>query len=243
MSRHLKSCLSKNPPKGKPKPGYMVTVTGAHAPAYWMHMAIRADATFEDLDCFLRDIWLECCGHISQFSIGEWDLVSHGPTGDPDEGVDWQGPSEQDMLITALERLGVPKSQIESGLAALPPPRRETHMGVPVADLLKPKLNFRHEYDFGSTTALKLRVVCEIEMAFGRYGIVLLARNEPPEIPCEDCGKLATRVCCECLWDGRGWVCAKCAPNHECGDEMLLPVVNSPRVGVCGFTGGYDPDQ
>ena len=29
----------------------------------------------------------------------------------------------------------------------------------------------------------------------------------------------------------------KIEPEHECGAEVLLPVVNSPRVGVCGYSG------
>jgi len=29
-----------------------------------------ARATLTDLDGFLRDIWLECCGHLSAFDIG-----------------------------------------------------------------------------------------------------------------------------------------------------------------------------
>jgi len=32
-------------------------------------------------------------------------------------------------------------------------------------------------------------------------------------------------------------VCEGCAGEHECGEEMLLPVVNSPRVGMCGYEG------
>ena len=27
-------------------------------------------ATLEELDHYLRTIWLECCGHLSQFTIG-----------------------------------------------------------------------------------------------------------------------------------------------------------------------------
>ena len=37
--------------------------------------------------------------------------------------------------------------------------------------------------------------------------------------------------------EGEGWVCDECAPKHKCGEDMLLPVVNSPRVGMCGYTG------
>ncbi|MDI6903856.1 MAG: hypothetical protein QMC77_09015, partial [Methanocellales archaeon] len=56
-------------------------------------------------------------------------------------------------------------------------------------------------------------------------------------IICESCGKTATRVCTQCVWSGEGWLCDECAGKHECGEDMLLPVVNSPRVGMCGYTG------
>jgi hypothetical protein len=31
--------------------------------------------------------------------------------------------------------------------------------------------------------------------------------------------------------------CDKCGKKHKSHDEMFLPVVNSPRMGVCGYTG------
>lgn len=69
----------------------------------------------------------------------------------------------------------------------------------------------------------------------------MLARNHPHEIECSYCGKPATHVCRECIYDDGGWLCDDCTEKHECGEEMLLPVVNSPRVGVCAYTGGsYD---
>lgn len=33
---------------------------------------MRSSSTLEDLDYYLRRIWLECCGHMSQFSVGGW---------------------------------------------------------------------------------------------------------------------------------------------------------------------------
>lgn len=41
------------------------------------------------------------------------------------------------------------------------------------------------------------------------------------------------------IWDGEGWLCESCAKNHECDEDMFLPVLNSPRTGVCGYTGSY----
>jgi len=32
-------------------------------------------------------------------------------------------------------------------------------------------------------------------------------------------------------------LCDECAKQHACGMDMLLDVVDSPRVGECGYTG------
>ncbi|MDD4580331.1 MAG: hypothetical protein PHF80_06615 [Methanothrix sp.] len=45
--------------------------------------------------------------------------------------------------------------------------------------------------------------------------------------------------CCVCSGESTGRVCDECGKTHECGEDMLLPVVNSPRVGMCDYTGGY----
>ncbi len=82
-----------------------------------------------------------------------------------------------------------------------------------------------------------MKVVAErVGEAQGK-SIQVLARNEAPLISCEVCGKPATEVCAQCIYEGAGWLCEACAEEHECGEEMLLPVVNSPRVGMCGYTG------
>lgn len=85
-----------------------------------------------------------------------------------------------------------------------------------------------HEYDFGSITVLRLKVVSEFEASIKGKAIKILVRNDAPEIKCEECGRLATQVCCQCIYDGAGWPCADCLKNHECGEDMMLPVVNSP---------------
>ena len=38
---------------------------------HWMVLGIRCDATLREVDRFLRAVWLECCGHVSQFEIGD----------------------------------------------------------------------------------------------------------------------------------------------------------------------------
>ncbi len=203
MIKHLKTCqasfapsTSKAATSTQPVRYYHLLVQGRYDSEYWLHLAARANATLTSLDSFLRNIWLECCGHLSQFEI--------------------QGSY---YLSDAVRELDA-----KSMRAAL-------------EKVLQPDLKFSYEYDFGSTTALIVRVLGERSMPRSRQPILLLARNDPPVIPCVKCGASATKMCAECNYDDAGWLCDKCADEHECGEEMLLPVVNSPRVGVCGYTG------
>lgn len=92
-----------------------------------------------------------------------------------------------------------------------------------------------YEYDFGSTTHLQLRVVGEVDVASaGSAGVALLARNLAPEIKCLVCKAAhAVEVCPYC----GNFLCADCRKGHDCETDWLLPVVNSPRTGVCAYTG------
>ena len=37
----------------------------------------------------------------------------------------------------------------------------------------------------------------------------------------------------------KGWLCEAHAEKHR-HQDMFLPVVNSPRVGMCGYTGPFE---
>lgn len=98
-------------------------------------------------------------------------------------------------------------------------------------------MKFSHEYDFGSTTELVLKVVALRDQGTPKNAVQLLARNEPPQIVCGQCGeRLATKICTECEWDDVVEFCETCADAHP-HNEMFLPLVNSPRAGVCGYVG------
>jgi len=68
--------------------------------------------------------------------------------------------------------------------------------------------------------------------------IRILARNNAPQFDCADCSKEATDLWVDCA----EFYCEACLEKHDCGDEMALPAVNSPRMGVCGYYGdeGFD---
>ena len=95
----------------------------------------------------------------------------------------------------------------------------------------------RYEYDFGSTTALTISVAGARPVTAAGPRVRLLARNEPPVWPCAICAQPATLICAYCRYDDEPFVCDAHAGAHACGEEGLLPVVNSPRMGTCGYTG------
>lgn len=106
------------------------------------------------------------------------------------------------------------------------------------AQELGERASFGYDYDFGSTTSLRVKVVGSPRVPFrGRAHARLVARSLPPALKCSRCGGPANLVCAQCVWEGEALACAVCAEDHECGEEMLLPLANSPRAGVCGYTG------
>jgi len=50
---------------------YHLQVQDAWGGDYWLHLEMRGNATLQDLDDYLRAIWLECCDHLSAFEIGD----------------------------------------------------------------------------------------------------------------------------------------------------------------------------
>ena len=50
---------------------------------------------------------------------------------------------------------------------------------------------------------------------------------------CRFCNKIATQTCSLCWED----YCDKCIEAHKCGEDYVMPIVNSPRTGVCGYFG------
>ena len=97
-----------------------------------------------------------------------------------------------------------------------------------------------HEYDLGSPTQCLITVVARTTRSPQRSAVRLLARNVPPQFLCRMCGAPATDICTECLYEvDDPFYCAACGERHG-HTEMLLPVTNSPRMGVCGYCGELD---
>jgi len=190
IRKHLGSCAERM--KASHEGSETIFLLKAQAGQFWVYFEANGSSKLEAIDSFLRGLWLECCGHLSAFTINDERYFS-APE-DDEKGMDGK---IKYILLTGMK--------------------------------------FWHEYDFGTTTHLSLECISErTGEPLKKTGV--LARNNMPDFRCK-CGKPATDVCTECMWDGEGFLCEKCAEKHKCGEDMLLPVVNSPRMGMCGYTG------
>jgi hypothetical protein len=278
---------------------FHIVVEGHYNPQYWMHLEMPASDALEDLDDFLRAIWLECCGHLSEFTIGGTsyssepeDYFSFGEAEKvEEEEIEEEEEEEEfnvdelletfppeylnmlpkkflselkkfesiDELVTYLKetlnsipKRGVPHSQEEWNeyraryfqsqiLEALLEMVEDRSLEVPLEKVLKIGQKFSYEYDFGSSTDLTLKVLSEREGVVqdeDEDTIEILARNIEPVMLCKVCGKPAKFVVGGYFDVEENAFCSKkCVKKSGEDADMLLPVVNSPRVGVCGYTG------
>ncbi|HHV11209.1 MAG TPA: plasmid pRiA4b ORF-3 family protein [Clostridiales bacterium] len=206
MMKHVSSCLEcikeLEQNENEKTCGYFgLVITGKHDKSYWLITEFREDATLKDVDQFLRDIWLECCGHLSSFEI-----LGITYDRDPDPFDDWGHPVKS--------------------------------MNCKLKSVIKKGMTFEYEYDFGSSTDLVISVFGYRGGKWKKDRFTILSRNNPISYICDECGeKPATAVCAQCIYEGMGMLCDDCQKDHECGEELLLPVCNSPRVGVCGYEG------
>lgn len=205
LSKHLKTCPKRQEAiqatdsqatNKTPIALYHLQVQDSASYDFWLHLEMKGTATLDDLDHYLRAIWLECCGHLSQFSVGGW-------SGD------------------------------------------EIPMSRKIEQVFQVGTELTHIYDFGTSSITLVKAVDVRQgQPLSKHPIYLMARNEMPEAVCAECGQPATRWCPECLIEEGQWVtlCEAHAaehPHEDYGEPM--PLVNSPRVGMCGYTGPAKP--
>ncbi|MDW7761621.1 MAG: hypothetical protein SCM96_13435 [Acidobacteriota bacterium] len=202
MTRHLAKCekraevWSKINAKGQEGVLYHLQAQDADDRTYWLNLEVDGSAKLGDIDFYLRAIWLECCGHLSRFSIG-----------------------------------GLWGRQI-------PMSRRIHQVFTEAAEVI-------HVYDFGTESVTKIkRVGIRHGKPISKHPIVLMARNAAPVSTCQECKKTATHFCEECRIeeDLPGLLCERHAASHPHEDYgEPIRIVNSPRLGMCGYSGPAEP--
>jgi hypothetical protein len=203
VTKHLTKCSKRlemiqtvEPSTRSEEKIWHLRVQGAYAREYWLDVEMTGSAALEQLDRYLRAIWLECCGHLSQFTIGGWGG-------------------------TEIGKARKANSVFVDGLI------------------------LRHQYDFGTTSETDIQVIeFRVGHPLTKHPIYLMARNNPPDFLCQECGQPANWLCIECLYeeDKTGLLCddhVKEHPHQEYGEPM--PVVNSPRMGMCAYDGPATP--
>lgn len=215
LSRHLKSCPDRleaiaeaDRGPGRRQTLYHLQVVDSWGGDYWLHLEMRGNATLEELDHYLRAIWLNCCGHLSAFHIAPYRYTQIFDDG-------WSIGDEQSM-------------------------------DVQVRTLFHPGMSIPYEYDFGTTSELTIKVVSEREgKPTTDHPIALMTRNKMPPITCMECDQSATHLCVECMYEREDGACALCdehVETHLCDDYgPPMPLVNSPRTGMCGYVEPAEP--
>ena len=175
---------------------YYVRAEATYLPEFWLDLEVDGFATLEDLDDYLRAIWLDCCGHMSAFMLGGW---------------------------------GTPELAKEGS----------------VGSVFRHRAKIMHVYDFGTESWTTLtRIAVRQGQPATKWPISLMVRNKLPEIVCIECGAPAKWLCMECVVeeDRMGFLCAKHRKTHPHDNYGApLTVVNSPRLGLCGYTGPAKP--
>jgi len=165
----------------------LLKIEGAYYKDYWLYIDVPVEKTLSNVDAFMRKIWLECCGHLSEFTDQKHKTV---------------GKSKRLSAFCTGDKL-------------------------------------LHAYDFGSTTECLVTFAGTTYRKPQREVVRLLARNVPFLFTCTVCGKPADNYCVECTWKNKNpFYCDGCLEKHR--HECVLPVVNSPRMGECGYTGELD---
>lgn len=92
IAKHLQTCKKRVnlcEKAEKTEKYFELLLYGAYNKDYWLIIQIKENATLDDLDRFIRDIWVECCGHLSAFEI---DGVSYER--EPDDDFGWGEPAK-----------------------------------------------------------------------------------------------------------------------------------------------------
>lgn len=119
---------------------------------------------------------------------------------------------------------------------------REIAMTRKVGAVFRPGVKLVHLYDLGTDSVTRVKCV-DVRQGTRTAGrpVALMARNAAPALLCQACDAPAARVCPACT--DTGLVAALCldhaATHDDCGDPVEL--VNSPRLGMCAYTGPADP--
>lgn len=70
MIGHAAACVATHDAAGAPEALVVLRVAAVCEWRYWLLLEAKATAPLRHVDTLLRQLWLECCGHMSAFRVG-----------------------------------------------------------------------------------------------------------------------------------------------------------------------------
>lgn len=230
MLRHLAACKERKAviekENGKRRCGYFeLVLCGKYDSDYWLIIEVRDTAALSDLDQFIRDIWVECCGHLSAFEIAGEEYESM-----PDTDCLWGTPGKS------------MKYKLKDVLAVGMLIGYEYDFGSTTELVIKVQ-----GYRTGVWKQEEITILSRNNPP--EFVCSICGKNKAKWILPELYYRGDVFRCEECLEAGGESDAGSGDFEDEDFDEYYLPVCNSPRMGVCGYEGSecfsdrFEPDK
>lgn len=225
MLRHLSACKKREirllAENDKRRCRYFeIVISDKYLKDYWLIIEANENNTLKELDKFIRDIWVECCGHLSMFTCNDVQYESN-----PDTNGFWGKPSKNMNF-----RL---KDVVEVGDTM----NYEYDFGSTTELVIKIHSCRDGEKRNNEIVILSrnnpLKIVCS------KCGKNEARFVNPQAYYCDE----SPFWCEKCLENCND------EDEEYYEPEFFLPICNSPRMGVCGYEGSevyscqFEPDK
>jgi len=108
---------------------YLLKAEGAYDKDYWLLFTVPLDASLSVVDKFLREIWCECCGHMSAFRVGGREFGKARKIAELEVGnallYEYDFGSTTEILVTVVEKIERIKQKEKTQLLARNVPSQE----------------------------------------------------------------------------------------------------------------------
>jgi hypothetical protein len=220
MTRHLESCEKRknfylemnekirNIPQSN-NIVFLLSISSKNYPEYWMFVEIDGRSKLKAMDNFLRDTWLECCGHLSSFTIKGTRYESQlDPFPFPDPFFN-ENSKTMEQSTSNIFQPGMNIDYVYDYGSS-------TELVLKVISDIPGKIGGKNKVKLvARNNELVFKCTrCKKETATKICAVCIHEKNRNSASFCNNCVNL-----------------------HRCGKEMALPIVNSPRSGECGYTG------
>jgi len=188
---------------------FLLNISSKYYPEYWMFVEVDGRSKLKVIDNFLRDTWLECCGHLSSFTIKGTRYESQlDPFPFPDPFFN-ENSKTMEQSTSNIFQPGMNIDYVYDYGSS-------TELVLKVISDIPGKISGKEK----------------VKLVARNNELVFKCTRCKKEIATKICA-----VCIHEKDRNRASFCNNCVNLHRCGEKMALPIVNSPRSGECGYTG------